>query len=133
MPKEKFNLLWDTLKNKNIYKDTVKNRAKDGSTFYVNSTIIPILDENENIVEYIAIRYDVTKEVMLREELIKKEVEYEELNKSLEKRVQEQTRELKELNQTLEKRVREAASMHISFIKPISNNSLYKANLQKMA
>jgi nitrate/nitrite-specific signal transduction histidine kinase len=70
---------------------------------------------------------------MLREELIKKEAEYEELNKSLEKRVQEQTRELKELNQTLEKRVREAASMHISFIKPISNNSLYKANLKKMA
>ncbi|MFA5232958.1 MAG: HAMP domain-containing sensor histidine kinase, partial [Sulfurimonas sp.] len=49
----------------------------------------------------------VTKEVMLREELIKKEAEYEELNKSLEKRVQEQTRELKELNQTLEKRVRD--------------------------
>lgn len=107
VPKEKFNLLWDTLKNKNIYKDTVKNRAKDGSTFYVNSTIIPILDENKNIVEYIAIRYDVTKEVMLREELIKKEAEYEELNRSLEKRVEEQTRELKELNQTLEKRVRD--------------------------
>lgn len=107
VPKEKFNLLWDTLKNKKIYKDTVKNRAKDGSTFYVNSTIIPILDENENIVEYIAIRYDVTKEVMLREELIKKEAEYEELNRSLEKRVEEQTRELKELNQTLEKRVRD--------------------------
>lgn len=107
VPKEKFSLLWDTLKNKNIYKDTVKNRAKDGSTFYVNSTIIPILDENENIVEYIAIRYDVTKEVMLREELIKKEAEYEELNRSLEKRVEEQTRELKELNQTLEERVRD--------------------------
>jgi PAS domain S-box-containing protein len=107
VPKEKFDLLWDTLKNKKIYKDTVKNRAKDGSTFYVNTTIIPILDENENIVEYVAIRYDVTKEVMLREELIKKEAEYEELNRSLEKRVEEQTRELKELNQTLEKRVRD--------------------------
>lgn len=107
VPKEKFNLLWDTLKNKKIYKDTVKNRAKDGSTFYVNTTVIPMLDENENIVEYIAIRYDVTKEVMLREELIKKEAEYEELNRSLEKRVEEQTRELKELNQTLEKRVRD--------------------------
>ncbi|OHD99963.1 MAG: PAS domain-containing sensor histidine kinase [Sulfurimonas sp. RIFCSPLOWO2_02_FULL_36_28] len=107
VPKEKFNLLWETLKNKKIYKDTVKNLAKDGSTFYVNTTIIPILDENSNIAEYIAIRYDVTKEVMLREELIKKEAEYEELNRSLEKRVQEQTRELKELNQTLEKRVRD--------------------------
>ncbi len=107
VPKEKFNLLWETLKNKKIYKDTVKNLAKDGSAFYVNTTIIPILDENENITEYIAIRYDVTKEVMLREELIKKEAEYEELNRSLEKRVQEQTKELKELNLTLEERVRD--------------------------
>ncbi len=104
---EKFKLLWETITNKKIYKDTVKNLAKDGSTFYVNSTIIPILDKNDNIVEFIAIRYDVTKEVLLREELLKKESEYEELNRNLEKRVAEQTKELKELNQTLEKRVRD--------------------------
>ncbi|TKI69534.1 PAS domain S-box protein [Sulfurimonas crateris] len=105
--KEKFALLWETIKNRNIYKATVKNLAKDGSTFYVNTTIIPILDESQNIAEYIAIRYDVTKEMLLREELIKKEAQYEELNRSLEKRVEEQTRELKELNQTLEERVQE--------------------------
>ncbi|OHE11710.1 MAG: PAS domain-containing sensor histidine kinase [Sulfurimonas sp. RIFOXYD12_FULL_36_11] len=104
---EKFKLLWETISDKKIYKDTVKNLAKDGSTFYVNSTIIPILDKNENIVEFVAIRYDVTKEVLLREELLKKEIEYEELNRNLEKRVQEQTKELKDLNQTLEARVRD--------------------------
>lgn len=104
---KKFELLWETIKNKNIYKNTVKNLAKDGSTFYVNTTIIPILDESQNIVEYIAIRYDTTKEMLLREELLKKETEYEELNRSLEKMVEEQTRELKELNQTLEQRVKE--------------------------
>ena len=104
---EKFKYLWETIKHKNIFKDTVKNLAKNGTTFYVNTTIIPILDKNENIVEFVAIRYDVTKEVALREELLKKEREYEELNKSLEKRVQEQTKELQELNQTLEKRVRD--------------------------
>ena len=48
---EKFKLLWETISDKKTYKDTVKNLAKDGSTFYVNSTIIPILDKNENIVE----------------------------------------------------------------------------------
>ncbi|MDT8339713.1 MAG: PAS domain-containing sensor histidine kinase [Sulfurimonas sp.] len=104
---KKFELLWETIKNKNIYKATVKNLAKDGSTFYVNTTIIPILDESQNIVEYIAIRYDATKEMLLREELLKKEAQYEELNRSLEKMVEEQTRELKELNQTLEQRVQE--------------------------
>ncbi|PLY13837.1 PAS domain S-box protein [Sulfurimonas sp. CVO] len=102
-----YKLLWETIKYKKVYKDTLKNLAKDGSTFYVNTTIIPILDKNENIIEYVAIRYDTTKEIVLREELQKKEIEYEELNKSLEKIVEEKTRELKELNQTLEERVQD--------------------------
>ena len=92
---EKFKLLWETILNKKIYKDTVKNLTKDGLVFYVNTTIIPILDKNEDIVEFVAIRYDVTKEVLLKEELLKKEIEYEELNRNLEKRVEEQTKELK--------------------------------------
>lgn len=104
---EKFKLLWETILNKKIYKDTVKNLTKDGLVFYVNTTIIPILDKNEDIVEFVAIRYDVTKEVLLKEELLKKEIEYEELNRNLEKRVEEQTKELKELNRTLEERVRD--------------------------
>ena len=104
---EKFKLLWDTINAKNIYKGTVKNLAKDGSTFYVNTTVIPILDDDDNIVEFVAIRYDVTKEVVLKEELLKKEIEYEELNKNLELRVQEQTKELQKLNKTLEQHVQE--------------------------
>lgn len=104
---EKFKTLWQTILDKKTYKDTVKNLAKDGSVFYVNTTIIPILDENSDITEFVAIRYDVTKELLLKEQLIKKEIEYEELNKSLEKRVEVQTKELKKLNQTLEKRVNE--------------------------
>ncbi|MEN8302786.1 MAG: ATP-binding protein [Campylobacterota bacterium] len=92
-------------KRKKIYKDTVKNLAKDGSTFYVNTTVIPILDEDENIVEFIATRYDVTKEVFYKEELLRRELELQELNTTLEKRVQEKTKELEELNKTLHSRV----------------------------
>ena len=99
----KFKLLWDTIKAKEIYKDTVKNLSKDGSTFYVNTTVIPILDEDENIVEFVAIRYDVTKEVEYKQQL-------DSLNKELERRVEEQTRELKELNETLELRVQQEIS-----------------------
>jgi len=68
-----FKLLWDTIKNKQTYKATVKNLAKNGSVFYVNTTVTPILDEDDNIVEYIAIRYDVTKEIILQEELEEKQ------------------------------------------------------------
>lgn len=66
---EKFKALWDTIKDKKIYKDTVKNLARDGSTFYVNTTVIPILDEDENIKEFIAIRYDVTNEMLYKEQV----------------------------------------------------------------
>ena len=106
----KFKLLWDTINAKEVYKDTVKNLAKDGSIFYANTTIIPILDENENIVEFIAIRYDVTKEVFYKQKLQKKEKELEELNATLEKRVQEKTAELEELNATLEARIQKEIS-----------------------
>ena len=105
IPSSKFKLLWDTIKAKKIYKDTVKNLAKNGSTFYVNTTVIPILDEYGNIEEFIAIRYDVTKEIFYKHALEKKEKELEELNQNLEKKVEEKTKELKELNETLEFRV----------------------------
>ncbi|RLA81460.1 MAG: PAS domain-containing sensor histidine kinase, partial [Epsilonproteobacteria bacterium] len=63
VPSSVFKLLWDTINNKQTYKSTVKNRAKNGTPFYVNTTVTPILDQNGDIEEFIAIRYDVTKEV----------------------------------------------------------------------
>jgi len=107
VPTSVFKTLWETIKAKKTYKATVKNRAKDGSTFYVNTSVIPILDENGNIEEFIAIRYDVTKEVFYKQSLEQKEKELHELNETLEKRVQEKIKELKELNETLELRVEE--------------------------
>ncbi len=65
----KFKALWDTINAKKIYKDTVKNLAKNGSTFYVNTTVIPILDESEEIKEFIAIRYDVTQEMLYKQQV----------------------------------------------------------------
>lgn len=110
VPASKFKALWDTILEKKIYKDTVKNLAKDGSTFYVNTTVIPILDVDNMIAEFIAIRYDVTNEVFYKEQLQQKEKELEELNQTLEMRVQDKTKELAELNITLEQRVKDEVS-----------------------
>ena len=60
-PKEVFKELWHTIKDKKeIWQGVVKNRAKDGSFYYVNATIGPILDRNGEIQEYIALRSLVT-------------------------------------------------------------------------
>ncbi len=73
VPAEAFKVLWDTILAKKTYKSTVKNLSKNGKTFYVNTTVVPILDEEGNIEEFIAIRYDVTKSIELTNELKKKE------------------------------------------------------------
>lgn len=72
-PKELFKELWNRLKDKQIWKGILKNRAKDGSTYVVDATIIPILDIEDKIVEYVAIRHDIT-ELDSYKELLKKEL-----------------------------------------------------------
>lgn len=59
-PASLYKKLWKTILSKKIWKGVLKNLAKDGSTYYVKSTIIPILDIKGEIKEFIAIRYDVT-------------------------------------------------------------------------
>uniref|UniRef100_UPI00404744AB PAS domain-containing sensor histidine kinase n=1 Tax=Aliarcobacter sp. TaxID=2321116 RepID=UPI00404744AB len=105
VPISNFETLWKTILSKQAYKATVKNFTKDKKTVYLNTTITPILDEKNEIKEFIAIRYDVTAEVELKKSLEIKEKELEQLNLNLEIKIKEQTKQLKELNITLEKRV----------------------------
>uniref|UniRef100_UPI0035672254 nitrate- and nitrite sensing domain-containing protein n=1 Tax=Sulfurimonas sp. TaxID=2022749 RepID=UPI0035672254 len=61
MPKEIFKEMWHTIKElKRPWSGEVKNRAKDGSAYWMNTFINPILDKEGNIIEYIAIRMDIT-------------------------------------------------------------------------
>ena len=68
-----FKTLWETILSKKSYKSTVKNLSKNGNTVYLNTTITPILEENGDIKEFIAIRYDVTKEIELQKKLDEKQ------------------------------------------------------------
>jgi len=61
MPSGVFKNLWDTIKSKKAWHGLVTNMKKDGRKYVVDSTIIPILDVDGDIVEYIAIRHDVTE------------------------------------------------------------------------
>lgn len=70
-----FKDLWTTIKAKNIWTGTIKNRAKDDTAYYVESTVMPILNAQGDIVEYISIRTDISKEVQLREEIISSQKE----------------------------------------------------------
>jgi signal transduction histidine kinase len=67
MPAEVFKTMWSTLRSKNIFRDVIKNLSKKNETYYVDSTIIPILNVHNEIVEYIAVRYDVTDIIKARD------------------------------------------------------------------
>lgn len=59
-PKSVIKALWESITNKKIWKSVLENKAKDGESFFVDNTIVPILDTNGDIVEYIGISYDIT-------------------------------------------------------------------------
>lgn len=70
-PKHVFKEMWDTIQNKKIFKGLVKNRRKDSTAFYAKITVIPILNTKNEVVEYIALRDDVTELVESQKELKK--------------------------------------------------------------
>ena len=70
-PKSVFRDMWNTIKGGNIYHGLFKNKRKDGTSFYANITIVPIKNENNEIIEYVALRDDVTELVNSKEQLKK--------------------------------------------------------------
>ncbi|NNL53443.1 MAG: PAS domain-containing protein, partial [Nitrosopumilus sp.] len=59
---EFFTEMWDSISSGKPWEGEIKNRAKDGSYYWLKSTIIPIFDSNKEIQNYVAIRTDITKE-----------------------------------------------------------------------
>jgi methyl-accepting chemotaxis protein len=61
MPKEVFKRLWQTIGRGEIFRGVIKNRAKDGTPYYVDAVIAPILGENGKPSKYLGVRYDITE------------------------------------------------------------------------
>ncbi|WP_083995473.1 EAL domain-containing protein [Caryophanon latum] len=68
-PKSFFQNMWATILAKKVWQGEVKNRAKDGSEYWTSTTIVPFLDSNGEINQFISIRQDITARVKAEEEL----------------------------------------------------------------
>ena len=60
MPKETFKQLWSTIGRGEVFRGVIKNRAKDGTPYYEDAVVAPILGENGKPMKYLGVRYDIT-------------------------------------------------------------------------
>ncbi len=71
MPKKLFQIMWETIRKGEVFRGIIKNKAKDGTHYWVNTTIIPIV-EGTAIVRHLSGRYQI-KEDHVAEELYQRQ------------------------------------------------------------
>lgn len=94
-PPEFIRALWTTIGRGQVWHGEIRNRAKDGSFYWVDTTIVPFLGAEGKPRQYVAIRADITERKRAEEDVRK-------LNAELERRVVERTAQLESANRELE-------------------------------
>lgn len=83
-PKEFFRKMYRTIGNGKVWRAQIRNRAKDGSIYWVDTTIVPLTNREGKLTRYLAIRFDISEQKKTEEELIKALLDVEQSNSELE-------------------------------------------------
>lgn len=62
--------MWSTIKSGDIWNDEVKNKAKDGTSFWLENTIFPVFDKGKTIVQYFSMMLPINEKKKADDERI---------------------------------------------------------------
>ena len=77
---EEYKILWETITSGNVWNGEFLNVRKDRSTYWELATISPIIDDDEEIINYIAVKEDITKQKEIEKALTESNEKLEEAN-----------------------------------------------------
>lgn len=98
MTQEDFKHMWKTIQKGESWQGEVKNRKKNGDYYYVKATISPILNKDNEITGYSAIREDITQQ----KEIVELNKQLDVYKKHLETKVKKATSHIEELMSEIE-------------------------------
>ncbi|MGK7946631.1 MAG: PAS domain S-box protein [Microcystaceae cyanobacterium] len=99
-PHEFWQNLWQTISEGNIWRGEIKNIAKDGNYYWVDTTIVPFLNAQGKPEQYLAIRFDITDRKKAEQSL-------QALNEDLEIKIAQRTENLAIANEKLRQEILE--------------------------
>ncbi|KQL44766.1 hypothetical protein AN963_25725 [Brevibacillus choshinensis] len=75
-PKDFFKQMWGTIGSGQIWRGEIRNKAKDDSLYWVDTTIVPFVNQSGKIYQYVSIRSDITARKQMEEDVMKSEEKY---------------------------------------------------------
>jgi len=81
-PSSFFKEMWQTIGHGEVWQGEVKNRRKDGSFYWVDSTIVPFMDDDGKPIRYVSIRSDITERKQAEADMLRAKVVAEEASQA---------------------------------------------------